>query len=134
MRKPTGKKATERGTGDCIVALAEVPYRNKGQLVGYRVQALWTDPLVIRRPNTDGRRKKWLQNWREAEKFAETKVKELEVASGRNTVTFNEAAESWLKRCEKRVRMRQPDLSAHTLYNYRNSAESDSTQVRQGAA
>jgi hypothetical protein len=119
MKRPTGRKPTERGTGDAIVSLTEVPYKHKGQLRGWRVQAEWTDPPVKRKPGTDGRRKKWLQNWREAEKFAEANVRELQTALSRSTITFDEACDSWLQRCEKRVRARQPDMTAHTLYNYR---------------
>ena len=119
MRRPTGRKPTERGTGEVIASLAEVPYKHQGEVRGWRVQVQWTDPPVKRKPGTDGRRKKWLQNWREAEKFAETKFRELEKDLGRSTLTFDEACEAWLARCERRVRMKNPDLTAHVLYNYK---------------
>jgi integrase len=101
MKKPTGRKPMRIGA--CL--LKEVPYKGE-----YRVEITWRNP---------DRRKRWENNWRAAEDFARAEDRRLEIAKENpgNRHTFNDAADSYTKKCERRVLA--DDLSPDTWRTYR---------------
>jgi integrase len=107
ITKPSNRKPMRIGA----FLLKEVPYKDE-----YRVQATWRDP---------DRRKAWFNNWRAAEEFAETENKRLEVLKerGAGSYTFNDAADSFIKRCKQRTTAKDRTLTPDTLAAYERDVE-----------
>jgi integrase len=103
IAKPTGRKPMRVGA----LLLKEVPYKAE-----WRIQATWRDPH---------RRKQWFNNWRHAEEFAQRENKRLDELKekGAGRYTFNDAADSFLKRREQLVRAKDRSFSPDTLRHYR---------------
>src|SRR5262245_40151397 len=99
MTKPTGRKPMRVGA----ILLKEVPYKDE-----WRIQATWRD---LSRQKL--RRKQWFNNWRHAEEVAAKESKRLDVIKekGAGRYTFNDAADSLLKRCEQRVKAKDPTMT-----------------------
>src|SRR5262245_59650035 len=94
MTKPTGRMKKEIGA----ITLKELPYKNKGILRGYIVDVTWRGA-----DTPSGRGHKTFPNWPHAEEFARKKDKQLEELKekGAGRYTFNDAADSYLKECER---------------------------------
>jgi integrase len=107
ITKPTGRKPMRLGA----LLLKEVSYKDE-----WRIQATWRDPA---------RRKRWFNNWRAAEEFAQKENKRLDVIKerGAGRFTFNDAADSYLKRCEQRVHAKNRDLTPDSLFAYQRDVE-----------
>jgi integrase len=102
MTKPTGRVPKSIGA----ILLKEVPYQNE-----WRIQATWRDP---------DRKKKWFNNWRHAEEFAAKENRRLDELKekGAGRFTFNDAAESFRKRCEQRTKSKDRTLGLETFQRY----------------
>src|SRR6266478_3764626 len=108
ITKPTGRKPMRLGA----LLLKEVSYKDE-----WRIQATWRDPA---------RRKRWFNNWRAAEEFAQKENKRLDVIKerGAGRFIFNDAADSYLKRCEQRVHAKNNrDLTPDSLFAYQRDVE-----------
>lgn len=104
INRPSGRKPMRIGG----VLLKEVPYKDE-----WRIQATWRDPSKVK-----PRGKKWFKNWRAAEQFANQESKRLDVIKERSVGRFtgSDACDSYLKRCNQRVKNGSLTLDTFAAY------------------